>query len=124
MRLLARWCLNSAALAAGMAFTVAAAHAASAENGKIAFVKHGCWQCHDFEGEGSTATSGGRVIADTQLPLEAFTAYVRSPAGAMPPFSQKIVSDSELADIYAYLETRPKPRQPNDIPLLRDLQSH
>ena len=28
------------------------ADAASAENGKTAFVQHGCWQCHGFEGPG------------------------------------------------------------------------
>ncbi len=46
------------------------------------------------------ATSGGRVIADTQLPFEAFKAYVRDPSGAMPPFHAEILSDSDLADIY------------------------
>jgi len=92
--------------------------AASAENGKTAYVKNGCWQCHGYEGQGSVTTSAGRVIADTQLPADAFAAYVRQPAGAMPPFSAAILSDSDLADIYAYLEARPKPKASKDIPLL------
>lgn len=99
----------------------AAAAAPSAENGKTAFVKNGCWQCHGFEGQGSVATSGGRVIADTPLPLEAFKAYVRDPSGAMPPFHADILSDSDLADIYAYLESRPQPKPAKDIPLLNHL---
>jgi mono/diheme cytochrome c family protein len=94
----------------------------SAENGKTAFVKHGCWQCHGFEGQGSVASSGGRVIADTQRPFEAFKAYVRDPTGAMPPYPADILSDSDLADIYAYLQSRPKPEPAKDIPLLQDLQ--
>ncbi len=102
--------------------TVAAA-APSAENGKTAFVKDGCWQCHDFEGQGSVATSGGRVIADTQLPFDAFKAYVRDPSGAMPPYHAEILSDSDLADIYAYLQSRPKPEPAKDIPLLNNLSS-
>ncbi|MGH6673428.1 MAG: c-type cytochrome [Xanthobacteraceae bacterium] len=93
----------------------------SAENGKSEFVKHGCWQCHGFEGQGSVASSGGVVIADTQLPFEAFKAYVRDPGGAMPPFHAEILSDSDLADIYAYLESRPKPQPAKDIPLLNNL---
>jgi len=101
-----------------LAFAHAPVLAASAENGKTAFVKHGCWQCHDFEGQGSTATSAGRVIANTPLPFDAFKAYVRDPGGSMPPFHDKILSDSDLEDIYAYLESRPKPKQFKDIPLL------
>ena len=105
----------SAAFAAGV---VNPAVAASVENGKTAFVKNGCWQCHGFEGQGSVTTSAGRVIADTQLPADAFAAYVRKPTGAMPPFSATVLSDSDLADIYAYLEARPKPQAAKDIPLL------
>jgi len=111
----------------GVGFMLAHAAAASAdpsaENGRTAFIKHGCWQCHGFEGQGSVATSGGRVIADTPLPFEAFEAYVRDPSGAMPPFHAEMVSDSDLADIYAYLESRPKPQPAKDIPLLNNLSS-
>jgi mono/diheme cytochrome c family protein len=107
-----------AAFAASLALGQVPALAASAENGKVAFVKHGCWQCHDFLGQGSVATSGGRVIADTPLPFDAFKAYVRDPGGAMPPFHVEILPDSDLADIYAYLESLPKPKSAKDIPLL------
>jgi ubiquinol-cytochrome c reductase cytochrome c subunit len=97
--------------------------APSADSGKADFVKHGCWQCHGFEGQGSAATSGGRVIADTQLPFDAFKAYVRDPSGSMPPFHAEILSDADLADIYAYLESRPKPAPAKDIPLLNNLSA-
>ena len=107
-----------AAVAACVVLGQVPALAASAENGKVAFVQHGCWQCHDFSGQGSVATSGGKVIADTQLTFDAFKAYVRDPGGAMPPYHVEILPDSDLADIYAYLESLPKPRPVNDIPLL------
>jgi mono/diheme cytochrome c family protein len=110
--------LMLAFFAAGLMFVPHPADAASTDNGKTAFVAHGCWQCHGFEGQGSVTTSGGRVIADTQLPADAFAAYVRKPAGAMPPFSAAILSDADLADIYAYLQARPKPQAGKDIPLL------
>jgi mono/diheme cytochrome c family protein len=110
--------LALAVFAAGVAFGQVSALAASAENGKVAFVKNGCWQCHDFNGQGSVATSGGRVIANTPLPFDAFKAYVRDPGGSMPPFHVEILSDSDLADIYAYLESLPKPKPAKDIPLL------
>ena len=111
--------LALAAFAAGTALGCGGALAASAENGKAAFVKHGCWQCHGFEGQGSSDTSAGRVLADTKLPFDAFKAYVRDPSGSMPPFHAEILSDSDLSDIYAYLESRPAPRPVSEIPLLR-----
>jgi ubiquinol-cytochrome c reductase cytochrome c subunit len=112
------------ALAVGLVLSHAAAASAdpSAENGQVAFVKHGCWQCHGFQGQGG-ADSGGRVIANTQLPFDAFKAYVRDPSGAMPPFHAEMISDSDLADIYAYLESRPKPEPAQNIPLLNNLSS-
>jgi mono/diheme cytochrome c family protein len=110
--------LALAAFAAGVLLGQVPALAASADKGKVAFVKNGCWQCHDFNGQGSVATSGGRVIADTPLPFDAFKAYVRDPGGAMPPFHVEILSDSDLTDIYAYLEALPKPKSAKDIPLL------
>ncbi len=107
------------ALAAVASFAEAnIAAAADADKGKIAFTTHGCWQCHGFEGQGSEATSNGRVIARTQLPLDAFKAFVRTTNGAMPPFRPAVLSDSELDDIYAYLQSRPEPKAVSDIPLL------
>jgi len=109
--------LALAAFAASLALGQVSALAASSQNGKVAFVKYGCWQCHDYEGQGSVATSGGRVIANTALPFDAFKAYVRDPGGAMPPYHVEVLPDSDLADIYAYLEALPKPRVAKDIPL-------
>ena len=36
----------------------------------------------------------------------------------MPPYSEKILSDGDLADIYAYLQSIPKPPDAASIPLL------
>ena len=93
--------------------------AASPENGRKAFVTHGCWQCHGFEGQGSAITSNGKVLANTELPLESLEAFVRSTNRAMPPYSEKILSSADLADIYAFLQSVPKPKDPGGIPLLK-----
>ncbi len=93
--------------------------AASAEHGKTAFIQHGCWQCHGTMGQGSIMTSGGNRLAPNPVPWEAFSAFVRSKKRAMPPYSEKILSDGDLADIYAYLQSIPKPPDVNSIPLLK-----
>jgi mono/diheme cytochrome c family protein len=95
------------------------AFAASAEHGKIAFMQHGCWQCHGTMGQGSIMTSGGTRIAPDPLPFDTFAAFVRSANRSMPPFSEKILSDGDLADIYAYLQSIPKPPDVNSIGLLK-----
>ena len=96
-----------------------AALAASAENGKIAYVKHGCWQCHGLLGQGSIATSNGTVLAASPLSFEIFANFVRSANRAMPPYREAILSNADLADIYAYLQSIPKPPDANSIPLLK-----
>jgi hypothetical protein len=36
----------------------------------------------------------------------------------MPPYTSKVVSDQDAADIYAYLKSIPMPPKGKDIPLL------
>jgi ubiquinol-cytochrome c reductase cytochrome c subunit len=110
-----------AALAAffvGITFCGGSVFAASAENGQAAFLKYGCWQCHGTQGQGSVATSNGKVLAPDPLPYEAFSGFVRSTDGAMPPYSEKILPDEELTDIHAYLLSIPKAANYKSIPLL------
>jgi len=108
----------TAALALGQAGVHAALAAGSPEKGKTAFIMHGCFQCHGTVGQGSVVTSRGKVLYDTQLPIEAFIGFVRGTNRAMPAYSEKILSDADLTDIYAYLESLPKPADYKTIPLL------
>jgi ubiquinol-cytochrome c reductase cytochrome c subunit len=93
-----------------------------AQKGNAAFVGHGCWECHGFDGQGGE-TSNGKVIARTPLPLDAFVSFVRNTNGEMPPFKEAIISDAELTDIYAYLQSLPQPKAVSDIPLLNGMRS-
>ena len=115
-----------AALAATFAAGVggqSGALAASAEKGKAAYVQYGCWQCHDYTGQGSVATSNGKVIARTELALDAFISFVRTTNGQMPPYRAPVLSDEDLTDIYAYLQSLPEPKAAADIPLLGQVRS-
>jgi mono/diheme cytochrome c family protein len=111
--------LSSAVIALALCVLGNVSQATSPENGRKAFVAHGCWQCHGFEGQGSVVTSNGKVLANTELPLESLEAFVRSTNRAMPPYSEKILSSADLADIYAFLQSVPKPQDPHNIPLLK-----
>jgi mono/diheme cytochrome c family protein len=91
--------------------------AGNVQNGKKTYTSYGCYECHGNHAQGSSAT-GPRL---TPLPVarEAFIDYIRHPAGQMPPYTSNVVSDSELADIYAFLQSLPQPLSPDFIPLLQ-----
>lgn len=108
-----------AGLVAGLVLANGAALAASAENGKTAYVKNGCWQCHGLLGQGSLITSNGTVLSNSALPFDVFKNFVRSTNRAMPPYREAILSDADLADIYAYLQSIPKQPSADSIPLLK-----
>jgi len=94
-----------------------AAPPANVDEGRKLFASYGCYQCHGYEGQGSSAT--GPRLGPRPLPLAAFSRYVRRPTGQMPPYTAKVVSDSDLAKIHAYLEARPAPPAVNTIPQLK-----
>jgi mono/diheme cytochrome c family protein len=86
----------------------------SASNGKKIFDSYGCYQCHDHDGHGGV----GARLAPNPIPFAAFSKYVRQPTGEMPPYTKKVVTDQELADIYAYLQSIPQPPPAKSIPIL------
>src|SRR5262249_48799688 len=75
-----------------------------AANGKILFTRNGCYQCHGTQGAGAS-TGPALTQKPTPLPWTAFQAEVRNPVDQMPPYTTKVVSDQELADIFAYALT-------------------
>jgi mono/diheme cytochrome c family protein len=106
--------IGLAALAAGLVLGQAGALAASAEKGKSEFLQHGCWQCHGYEGQGGV----GPKLAPNPIPFDTLSNFVRTTSRQMPPFSKQILSDEDLADIYAYLQSVPKGPDPGSVPLL------
>jgi ubiquinol-cytochrome c reductase cytochrome c subunit len=94
----------------GLMFVASSAFAQSgdAAKGKALFLKNGCYECHGTVGQGGT----GPHIA----PRTASLAYIRKPAGQMPPYTAKVMSDQDVADVLAYLMSIPAP--PKGIAML------
>jgi ubiquinol-cytochrome c reductase cytochrome c subunit len=76
-----------------------------AANGKRVYMADGCYQCHGTVGQGSRPT--GPHIAPNPVPYEGFAAQLRHPANTMPPYTSVVLSEQDLADIYAYLVSIP-----------------
>ena len=96
---------------------VTVAPAGDADNGRRLFAADGCYQCHGYEAQGSSAT--GPRLGPRPIAFDQFTKYIRKPTGEMPLYTAKLVSDRDLADIYAFLQSRPQPPPVDSIPLLR-----
>jgi ubiquinol-cytochrome c reductase cytochrome c subunit len=94
------------------------APAGSVQNGKRIYVSYGCFQCHGYEAQGGGPA--GPRLAPRPLAFTAFSRAVRQPVNQMPPYTGKVLSDQELADIYAFLQSVPAPPPLESIPLLND----
>lgn len=87
----------------------------NAERGEALYRQTGCYQCHANEGQGGA--QGPRIGPDP-MTLARFTWYIRNPSGSMPPYTDAVMTDQDVADIHAFLESRPQPAAVDDIPLL------
>ena len=85
------------------------------ENGGVLYKKIGCYQCHANEAQGGLS---GPRIGPNLVPYARFSEYIRNPTGDMPPYTTKVLSNQEIADIYAWVNARPKPPAVDTLPQL------
>lgn len=117
MNIIARSSILAALLCASSAAMAAQAPPpGDVDRGKAAFLRVGCYTCHGFEGQGVP----GRKLAPNPLPYPAFSNFVRTSTGEMPTFTPQVLSDQDLADIHAYLRSKPASPNPGTIPLLQE----
>ena len=102
-------------LAAGLIAGQSVALAASPEKGKVGYTQHGCWGCHGTVGQGALT---GPKLAPEVKPLAFYSVFVRNTKGTMPPYQKAMLSDADLDDIHAYLQTIQKSPDYKSIPLL------
>lgn len=98
---------------------IAADQKPSVANGRKLYVEVGCYQCHGYAGQGGAA---GLTLAPEPMPLEALTTFIRNSDKVMPPYPASILTDQQVADIHAYLESIPVAPKVESLPLLRDLK--
>ena len=106
---------NQSGAAGAAAPAAPAAPKGNVETGKKLYSSYGCYQCHGYAAQGGQA---GPRLAPRPIAFNVFSRYVRLPTGQMPPYTTKVVSDQELADIFAFLSSIPAAPAVNSIPLL------
>jgi mono/diheme cytochrome c family protein len=112
--------LSAAVFAASSAFAAqAAAPAGDIAKGKTSFERTGCWQCHGHQGQGGR--EGPRIASPVPMAWPAFSAFVRTTRADMPPYTENVLSNQELADMYAYMRSIPPAPDFTTIPILNGL---
>lgn len=96
----------------------AAAAEGQVERGRTVFNAVGCYACHGYAGQGGV----GPRLAPPPWSDEASEQFVRGTMGAMPAYSDKVLSDADLKAIFAYLHSLPKAKSPDEIPLLKQFE--
>jgi ubiquinol-cytochrome c reductase cytochrome c subunit len=107
---------------AGMLSAQTTAPPGDVARGHQLFVADGCYECHNYNGQGSGSrkpgVNPGPNLAPAPMPWAGFIKQVRTPRLSMPPYDAKILSDQGAADIYAYLASQPPAKDAHSIALL------
>ena len=89
-------------------------------NGKRLFLADGCFTCHGRSGQGGAYNGPAPILAHTALPFDGFKGQLRHPANDMPAYNEAVLSDKDIADIYAFVKSLPGPRSAKDFPILNN----
>jgi mono/diheme cytochrome c family protein len=108
------------ALLAASAVKAQDAPAGDAEKGLQIYLKVACFTCHGRVGQGGAYNQPTPSLAKTALPFEGFKFQLRNPVRDMPAYADTLMSDQDIADVYAFVRSLPGKRDPKDIPLLQD----
>jgi mono/diheme cytochrome c family protein len=91
-----------------------------AVEGKRLYLAVGCFTCHGRSGQGGALNGPAPILAETGMPFDGFRGQLREPVNEMPAYSEGVMSDKQIADIYAFVQSLPGPRPAKDIPLLNN----
>jgi mono/diheme cytochrome c family protein len=91
-----------------------------AGNGKRIYLALGCFTCHGRSGQGGAYNGPAPILASTALPFDGFKGQIRNPANDMPAYSDAVLSDKDVADIYTFVKSQPGSRSAKDIPILNN----
>ena len=96
------------------------APAGDAAEGKRLYLAVGCFTCHGRAGQGGAMNGPAPILAGTAVPFDGFKGQLRQPSSDMPAYSETVMSERQMADIYAFLQTLPGPRPTRDMAIFKD----
>src|SRR5215475_15706693 len=91
-----------------------------ATNGKRIYLAVGCFTCHGRSGQGGALNGPAPILAKTAMPFDGFKGQLRQPINEMPAYAEIVMSDRQIADIYAFLQTLPGPLPTRDMAIFKE----
>jgi mono/diheme cytochrome c family protein len=91
-----------------------------AVEGRRLYLAVGCFTCHGRSGQGGAMNGPAPILAKTQMPFDGFKGQLRQPVNDMPAYAEIVMSDKQIADIYAFLQTLPGPRPTKDMVIFKE----
>jgi mono/diheme cytochrome c family protein len=92
----------------------------NAVEGKRLYLAVGCFTCHGRAGQGGAMNGPAPILAKTAMPFDGFKGQLREPMSDMPAYAEIVMSDQQIADIYAFLQTLPGPRPTKDMAIFKE----
>jgi mono/diheme cytochrome c family protein len=92
----------------------------NAVEGKRLYLAVGCFTCHGRAGQGGAMNGPAPILAKTQMPFDGFKGQLRQPVNDMPAYAEIVMSDKQIADIYAFLQTLPGPRPTKEMAIFKE----
>lgn len=86
--------------------------------GKRVYLAVGCFACHGRAGQGGRLNYITPSLAQIQLPVDSFIAFLRAAPNDMPAYSAEVLSDQDAANVHAYLSSLPGRKPAKDFSLL------
>jgi len=111
--------LDSVVLAlAAMCSVANAADSEAAKRGESLYMQHQCYSCHGTNGQGGERNAGPKIFPNP-TPFVAFELQMRTPRNLMPRYAVQSINDTQLKDLYAYVENMRTSPAVSQIPLLQ-----
>lgn len=92
----------------------------NAAEGKRIYLATGCFFCHGHSGQGGNLNGPAPILAKTAMPWEGFVNQLRHPSNEMPAYAEKVMTEKQIADIYAFLHSLPGPLPAKDMAIFKD----
>lgn len=91
-----------------------------AAEGKRLYLAVGCFLCHGRAGQGGALNGPAPILARTAMPFDGFRGQLRQPSNEMPAYADMVMSDQQIADIFAFVQSLPGPRPTKDMAVFKD----
>ncbi len=98
---------------------VQAADLEAAQRGEALFMQNQCDSCHGTNGQGGERSAGPKIFPNP-TPFVAFELQLRTPRSLMPRYPVQVISDAQLKDLYAFVESMPQSPAASQISLLKN----